>query len=232
MFCQTTESALFGCDCVSRFHTATLFQYGVRVIDEVTIEPITLAEAKLHLRVDDDGGSPPSHPDDTLITAQIRAAREWCEGYLGLSLATQTLEVGRSGYVDRWSGSGIMLPYGPVISISSVMYRDSDGVDQTVPPSDYVIDTFSAPYATSVLDLPSAYTLPNAVKVQYVAGYSLPGASPQDTSPLPWSLRAMILVVLGHLYENREETTELKLMELPLGAKALGDRYRVRLGFA
>lgn len=227
----------------SAWHHRTLTQYGVRVISPPTVEPISLDEARQHLRVDD-FGSPPEHPDDALISAQVSAAREWCEGDLGLSLAPQVLELGRSGFTDGWAwpasiypepGRYISLPFGPVAGVVSVSYLDGDNALQTLSPASYTVDTYSRParlYGAYATSWPTTYMVPNAVKIRYLAGYSLDGDSPMDTEPLPRSLRAMILLTLGHLYEQREQTTELKLMDLPLGVTALGDRYRVRLGMA
>ena len=42
------------------------------------VEPVTVAEAKAHLRVD-------ISDDDTYIGTLITAAREWCEEYLDRS---------------------------------------------------------------------------------------------------------------------------------------------------
>lgn len=67
-----------------------------------SVEPLTLDEVKLDRRVD-------SNLDDTLLTALIQAAREYCERYTGLSLVTQTREVIVPAYVE-----GMLLPYGPV----------------------------------------------------------------------------------------------------------------------
>ena len=41
-----------------------------------------------------------------------------------------------------------------------------------------------------------------------------------------------MLLVLGDLYENREHSSELKLNEIPLSAKALLNPYRLQVGFA
>ncbi|WP_297534627.1 head-tail connector protein [Nitrobacter sp.] len=51
--------------------------------------PVTLAEAKAHLRVDHDD-------QDDLITAQIKAATAWFDGYSGI--------LGRADYPDLAAG--------------------------------------------------------------------------------------------------------------------------------
>jgi len=62
---------------------------GLSPSNNVAAEPITLAQARLHLKLDT-SGSPPSHPDDTLVTALIAASRESAEKYTGLAIANQT----------------------------------------------------------------------------------------------------------------------------------------------
>ena len=93
----------------------------LKVITPPAAEPLSSAEAKLHLRVDHTS-------DDTLITALIVAAREHVENYLGGSLVQQT----RAVYLSSWPYFPFRLPCGPVQSIDSVKYTDSDGVEHTV----------------------------------------------------------------------------------------------------
>ena len=57
---------------------------------EPSTEPVTLAEARAHLRLDT-FGSPPAHPEDDLISLYISAARQFCEDYLGHSIAYRIL---------------------------------------------------------------------------------------------------------------------------------------------
>lgn len=44
------------------------------------------------------------------------------------------------------------------------------------------------------------------------------------------SIRAAILLILGHLFENREDVTAAAAFELPNGAKSLLWPYRVEIG--
>jgi hypothetical protein len=82
------------------------------------VEPLTLAEVKLDRRVDHD-------LDDSLLSALIQAAREYCEGYNAESLVQQTREVLVSHYVE-----GMALPYGPVQDVVSV--EGDEGAPVTV----------------------------------------------------------------------------------------------------
>jgi uncharacterized phiE125 gp8 family phage protein len=208
--------------------------YGTRPVGLPAGEPISLQEAWFHLRIDT-FGSPPASDDDAWLTdIGIPAARDWCEQYLGGSIAPQTIELATQGFP---SGS-IPLPFGPVLSISSVIYTDANGDDQTlVADTDYMLDAFVRPpvvrpaYGAS---WPSARASVNSVRVQYVTGYSLPDESPQ-TNPLPAGIRAAMLLMLGHFYNNRENSLaeyRITIQAVPNGADTLLERYRIRLSMA
>lgn len=213
--------------------------FGVRTVADVVTadEPITLAEARLHLRVDA-YGSPPESDDDEWITAQIPAAREYCERELGRALAPRTLEVGTNAFpavaVDRTAGKAFTLPFGPVTSVTSVIYTDSDGVDQTLDSAGYALDPYATPsrvVLTYGSTWPAARASLNSVRIRYVTGYVDAVESPLRPI-LPRQARAAILLMLGHLYENREATGTDKLLELPLGVMSLLELVpgRERLG--
>lgn len=61
------------------------------------VEPITLSEAKAHLRVTDT-------VEDALISNLIKAAREEVEQATGLALITQEWRL----YLDSWPPSGLV----------------------------------------------------------------------------------------------------------------------------
>jgi uncharacterized phiE125 gp8 family phage protein len=80
---------------------------------------------------------------------------------------------------------------------------------------------------------PALEAIPNAVRVRLEVGYLGPEASSDDAGEtLPKQLRAAILLLLGHLYENREATVEKSLAEIPFGVETLLRSYRYRLGMA
>lgn len=209
---------------------------GLRVVTPATVEPVTLAEAAAHLRIDA-YGSPAEYPDATLIEALITASREYVEHETALTLAPTVLELsGRSFYgMCRWPGDlGIELRTGPVYGVTSVTYVDGDGVTRTISADDYLLDdgaqvpTLYPAFGTTLW--PSGRDQAAAVRIQFQAGYGS-GGSP-TTAEIPQSLRAAILLMLGHLYENREATAANPLTNIPLGITALVQRYRIRNGFA
>jgi uncharacterized phiE125 gp8 family phage protein len=213
---------------------------GIKVMQEPVTEPISVDDAALHCRIDG-YGSPLDYPERTWIESSIVAARELVEGLSELSIAPQVLELGISrfpvgcgyGSGDQ-SNSGISLRAAPVLGIESVVYTDSDGADQTMDPAGYILDNYSQPavlYPAQGASWPTAGNVPNAVRIRFAAGYSLPSDSPQD-APLPKSLRHAMLLVLGHLYENRENTAAANIQEIAMGVRSLVERYRIRTSMA
>lgn len=197
-----------------------------RIVTYPSGEPITIEEARQHLRIDT-YGSPPAHPDDGLIMMQLAAAREYCERYLGYSVAQHTVEMALDSFTED-----IELPLGPVLSIQSLTYIDEDDDEITLDPADYSLDVFASnPWRlTSVNDWPTALgDASHPIRITYLTGYS--SGSPSN-NPLPAAIRAAILLVLGSLYEQREDSSEVKQESIPLGVAALLDFFRVRKGFA
>lgn len=164
---------------------------ALSLITAPTAEPVTLAEAKSHLRVD-------SADDDTLITALIAAARlhlDGKDGWLGRALVTQTWDL----LLDDFQGV-IRLPLAPVQSITSVTYLDTAGVLQTLAASKYRTDLVTEPARITEefgMVWPSTYGVVNAVTIRFVAGYGAPGAVPE-------AIKLGLKALIAHFYEQRE----------------------------
>lgn len=188
-----------------------------------TIEPITLEQARLHLRLDaiDSNG----HPDDDLVEGLIAAAREWCESFTGRILAGTAYELRLDAFMEE-----IELPVKPVREVTGITYVDADLAFQTLDPSQYELspDPF-APTLTAATT--NGWPDGTDVRIAFDAGY----LSESDSTGLPAapaSMRAAMLLIIGHLYTNREETTAQVMEELPIGVKSLLRPYRDRLGMA
>jgi uncharacterized phiE125 gp8 family phage protein len=198
-----------------------------KVITPVSTEPITLEEARTHLRIEP-YGSPLVHPDDDYVTALISVARDWCEKYTKKALATQTIEYSFDEFKDK-----IYLNIGPVQSVSSIEYLDSNGASQTLSTSVYGLDDYEGViYLKKGQSWPTVYAQTNAITLTIVAGYTN-GLSP-DTYPFPFSIKAAMLLIIGNLYENRQEdqmgSTKMSFNSLPMGVYSLLQPYRQSLG--
>lgn len=145
-------------------------------------EPVTLAEAKNHLRVE--------HTlDDALITRLITAARQHVENITGLAIGQQQW---RAFFDDFYR---LELARHPVIAIDAVRYIDPDGNAQVVPAADYQatetlpVEVVSAPGA----QWPDVIDGADAVTVDYTCG---------TAADLP--VVQAVLLLLADMYENRE----------------------------
>lgn len=176
-----------------------------------SVEPLSLTEAKAHCRVD---GS----DDDTLITALIVTARRMAEQATGRALVTQSWRY----TLDAFPVAAIDLPLPPLVSVQSVKYLDADGVLQTL-----VADTDYSVYLSSLLGLvapaygmswPSPRDVPEAVRIEFTAGYGNAAAVPGD-------IKQWMLLQICHWYDNRQAAGE-KREALPF-VDALLDPYRV-----
>jgi uncharacterized phiE125 gp8 family phage protein len=164
---------------------------GMKLITAPAVEPISLEEAKAHLRVD-------HSDDDTLIGIYIQAARQTIDGrdgWLGRALVTQTWEL----QLDAFTGDAVQLPLAPLQSVTSVKYDDADGVEQTLDAAGYDLDTTSVPGWLVVGEdgWPTTLSAINAVRIRYIAGYG-------DAADVPAPIRAAILLMVGDLYAHRE----------------------------
>lgn len=216
------------------------------VIVQDGVEPITIEECRSHLeaqRYGDSDDDPIDAADDMMILGWLAAAREHCEDFLGLSLTPRVLEVALDAFPTERADrrTWIELPMGPVSEILSITTpptatSDTDGYgtdgsdNGELLPDAYVLDTFASPARVwPAASWPSITRSKNAVRIRYVAGYDIDS---DGRSMIPKTIRAAILLILGHLYSQREETTEKALASIPTGAEALMRPRRVRLGMA
>ena len=190
---------------------------ALKLITAATTYPVTLADAKLHCKVDDAA-------DDALITAMITSAAELAEQQLGRALMTQTWELTLDSFPDAFELTRV-----PVQSVTSVKYYDTTGTLQTLASNLYSVDTadgdgfaYIAPaYNTS---WPDTREQINAVVVRFVAGYT-------DAASVPEPIKTWIKLMIGTMYENRE--AEAHIARASAGTvrmqfvDRLLDRYRV-----
>jgi len=172
-----------------------------------TSEPLALDEAKEHLRVD-------GTDEDMLISSFIIAAREYCESYLNKSLVTQTRDL----WLDSWPCADYLKLKAPLASITSVKYYDTANVEYTMTATDYFADTKSTPGRVGLAyckTWPTTTLRPfNGIVIRYVSGYG-------DADDIPQLTKNAMLLLVGHLYKNRESTVEQALTEIPFGVKSL-----------
>ena len=179
-------------------------------------EPVSLIEAKLHLRVDFD-------EDDTLSASLISAARQAAETLTGRQFVNARWKL----VLDGFPSCAIALAKCPVQSVVAINYLDMNSFVQTMPTSTYTVESACEPARiTPVFGQVWPTSLPQigAVSVTFDAGY---GAAPD----VPEGIKSWIKLRLGSLYTHREEMAVLsrgRIDPLPF-VQGLLDPYRVVL---
>lgn len=162
------------------------------------IEPLTLEEVKLYLRID---GS----DEDTLVESLIAAVRESAEMYLRRSLITQSWVMAFEDYAP----ARVELPMGPVQSVTAVKSITRAGVETTISSSAYYLAAMK-----NILCF-DASLAGDTVAIAYVAGHG------DAATDVPAPIRDGMLCHLAARYENRT------VVSLPDAVRVLYAPYRV-----
>lgn len=156
----------------------------LRRVSQGSALPVSLAEAKDHLRVTADS-------EDMQIAIKLAAA--------AASIAEMT---GRAMQVETWAMSArsfsglVRLPKSPVRSLDSVKYYDAANVLQTATLSDFMLyqsDDWAYVEPAQGKSWPIPYAREDAVTITFTAGYTV----------IPFDLRMAVMMKLADLYTNR-----------------------------
>lgn len=172
-------------------------------------EPVNISLVRSHCRVD-------GTEDEILLQALISTAREYCERYQNRAFITQTWEL----WLDRWPcGGSIKIPRPPLQAVNSIKYYGTDDTEYIMASTDYFVDVKSEPGRVALgysKTWPTTALRPtNAVCIEFDVGYG------DAAADVPKRVNQAILLIIGHLYIRREESTEKVLSEIPLGVKSL-----------
>lgn len=175
---------------------------GLRRTTTPAAEPVSLAEAKLHLRVD--AGDEDSMIGDLIVTARMTAEER---------LRRALMSSGWALTLDAFPGK-IELPMPPLVTVASIAYVDSAGASQQLPSAAYFVDPTSEPGRVVPLNAwPAVAPRPSAITISYTAGWA-------TAADVPRPIKQWMLLAVGEMYANREA--------LPDGfADRLLDPYRI-----
>jgi len=154
------------------------------------VEPVTVSEAKAHLRVD-------GTAEDTLIGSLILTSRLHIEAALGLALMTQSWRL----TLDAWpNGRELELPLRPLRSLTSVKIVAADGTAETIPSSSYVVDIDGTPprLVRNGGSWPQPEKAANGIEIEFTAGFG------DEAADVPAPIRQALLMLIAHWYEHRD----------------------------
>ena len=198
---------------------------GRAIVTAPAVYAITLQEAKDQVRV--------THSDeDDKLNLFIAAACDYTEQILSRTLIEQTWDL----YYDRFPCGDNAIEIGgpPLISVTSVKYIDSADTEQTWDSANYTVDVDQAYqaliYPAINASYPNTRVYPKSVIIRIVTGYENSGASPVDYADnVPSTIKQAILLLLGHMWENRENSTiGVDVKTIPMGYDAMLASHKVR----
>jgi uncharacterized phiE125 gp8 family phage protein len=176
-----------------------------------TAEPLSLAEAKAHLRIY-------HSDDDTFVSTLITTARRLIEQRYDLCVMQQNWSL----FLDDWPEGGIFeVPLQPLLSVIDIKtYGDSD-TPATIDPAHYFLDQASTPPRIALrrgrVFQPPGRSV-NGIEVKLVMGFGATAAS------VPAEAKQAMLIAIADWFANRGDE---KTGRLPLGAVELMKPYRV-----
>ncbi len=161
------------------------------------LEPISIAEAKIWLRID-------MPAEDALLQSLIVAARLTLEAYTRRFFINQTWRL----TFDAWpaapgAGSMIAVPFAPFKSVAQIRVYDATGTGAILPAASY-----AAPPSMDGGRIGFNYAPPapgramNGIEIDILVGY---GGAAADT---PEPLRNAVLALVADWYENRGDSLQ------------------------
>ena len=173
---------------------------NVLLVTAPTLEPITVQEVKEHLYID-------GADNDVYVSTVVKAATNHVENWTRRAIMTQTWDY----WIDAFpSDNYIILPFGNLQSVTSIVYKESDWVtvadDVTMTPTtDYLVETNGAGFGRIVLPYagtwPSGTLYPsNPIKIRFVCGWT-------TQALVPFNIKAAVKLVCADLFEMRGEPT-------------------------
>ena len=186
---------------------------SLKTLTQPAVEPVTLAEAKAHCRVD-------TSTDDAYIGSLIEAAREWCEAYcdetfvhtryrMTLDSFPVEIELPRPPMATSGTVTAVVVTYTLENQSTAVLSTSEYRVDRDATPG--VLRTnYNGSWPSHLLDY-------NAVTVTWWGGRD------GDSSSLPQRFKSAVLWLVGMWYERRMAADAVNLSEIPFGVKSLLD---------
>jgi uncharacterized phiE125 gp8 family phage protein len=188
-----------------------------RLVTGPSTEPLTYAEVKSYLRLNDDS-------EQSLVTSLITAARGIVEGHTWMPLISQVWAMQFDK--DELNTLIVNINKAPLISVDNVTYYDGTNTTATLSATNYESDIYGTPGRFRLKSVPSVYDRMNALQVNFTCGYA-------NAASVPQPIKQAMYMIIGHLYENRQDVvTGTQVNEIPLASQYLLQPYRNNFIFA
>lgn len=224
------SQAFARCGCVDGAEAIVPDELGVELLASSTdpsvaaVEYLSLAEAKLHCKVD-------LTDDDTLIQAYIAAARDMIEGDTEAAWVPQ-------GFIARYAITNLQSPIPlnpyPITEVTAVDLVPHDvaarGAGLPLPPRGVAttngITGWHLHEDTGLLYPPADGwpALPDSVRVTYTAG--------PEAEAVPPGIQQATRLLVGAWYDHRAALADIPTIPLPLAYQTLIARYRRSIGMS
>ena len=181
-----------------------------KLITPPTAYPVTIVQAKQHLRID-------HNDDDLALDMMISAAIERFEQSTGRVLMSQTWDYVGDAIPDDGT---IRLFKCPADTLTSITV-DINGTDTDVAPTDVYFDNVSMPARiVHKTTWPAIVNRPGSVRVRFTAGSA-------SAELVPKAIRVALLMMVAHMYEHRHEVIDTSLSITPQAVETVMDMYRI-----
>jgi len=179
---------------------------SLQLVTPPAAEPVALADAKAHLKID-------AADEDALVTTLITAARARAEWHTGRAFVTQSWVL----RLDAWPRDGVAevaLP--PLQAVSEIALYSPDGIRTVLAPACYRVDGASEPGRVIFAGPPPRLRRRDCVEIAFTAGY---GAD----SAVPLAIKEAVLEIVADLYTHRGD----EYGTVGLAGQALLAPYRI-----
>ena len=174
---------------------------------------VSPSDLRHHLRID-------AREDDQLLLRLELSALAHIEDKIGAVLMSRTVTMSIDSFPIY---ENIQLPVQPATAVSSIVYRDENGNDQTLDDSQYhlnITGNFGEIAPAPGAQWPAVFEDKKSITIKYRAGYESPNEVPEP-------IRLAVMLLVGHWYEHREASSSSNLRDIPIGVDSLIAPYRI-----
>ncbi len=189
-----------------------MISYSITKTAEPAIEPVSLSEAKEHLRITNSN-------DDSFINRLITSARQISENFTGLGFIQQSYSI----FIDEFPKSGVIkIPKQPFLSLQAINIYDAS--DNFVAED---LNLYSIDQIQGRIVLKDGYIAPiakrkiNGIEISFNVGYGT------NASDVPEDIKTAILLLVASMYENRGNNIQEQLHLSKTGAAEILQPYKI-----